>query len=245
MPLALRYLSILLLALMPIWAGAGPAIVLSTGDWPPYTAQQAADGGVVARIVSAAFALEGITVTYRFASWTRAIHDAREGAVDGSIIWRHDAERASSFLYSDPVFEGRTVLFHLESTPFDWTGIEDLYKISVGGTVGYRYQFEPNPIIHIDRAATDEIGFRKLLGGRFPVFISDVAAGRAVLREHFSAAEAQRVTSHARPVQITAYFLILPRKLAASGALMASFNRGLARLRASGRYAELFAPAAP
>jgi polar amino acid transport system substrate-binding protein len=233
-----RLLVAALIASVPAWTWAGDKITLTTADWRPYVTRDEPQRGVIAHIVSEAFALEGVEVRYVFSSWTRAYVDAEQGRADGSIIWLKEAGRARKFYYSDPVFEASTVLFHLKSFNFDWTSVEDLYPVTVGGTVGYKYQFEPNPNIRIDRAATDEVGFRKLLGGRFSVFISDLNAGQAILRAHFSASEVQRITYHARPLKLSSYYLILPKNLAASPHLLERFNRGLKRLRDSGKYAE-------
>ena len=103
-----------------------------------------------------------------------------------------------------------------------------------------RVEASSNDKIRMDRSATDEIGFRKLLGGRFPVFISDRDAGLAILREHFRPGETERVTYHPRLVQSTSYHLILPRALPRSAELMERFNRGLQRLRNSGEYVDYF-----
>jgi polar amino acid transport system substrate-binding protein len=237
-----RCLSMLVLAAGCAWATAAERITLTAGDWPPYLIKEAAEHGAIARIVSAAFALEGIEVSYVFSSWTRAYADAEQGRADGSIIWLEQAERAEKFHYSDPIFEAKTVFFHLKDNAFDWRSITDLYGKTVGGTAGYMYPFEPNPNIRIDRGATDEAGFRKLIGRRFPVFISDLAAGRAILRAHFSEREIDQVVFHPRPLKMASYHLILPRKLARSPQLLEQFNRGLKRLRESGKHAEYLAP---
>ncbi len=41
---------------------AGETIRITNGDWPPFTSEQLPSGGPLSRIVSEAFALEGITV---------------------------------------------------------------------------------------------------------------------------------------------------------------------------------------
>lgn len=225
----------------PACALAAERITLTAGDWRPYLGKDDPHQGVAAKIVSEAFALEGIQVTYVFSSWTRAYAEAEQGKADGSVIWIEQAERAERFHYSDPVFEAKTVLFHLKDSGFDWQRLTDLYGTTVGGTVGYMYQFEPNPNIRVDRGPTDEAGFRKLLGKRFPVFISDLAAGQAVIDTHFASADAQRITFHARPLKLTTYHLILPKKLSRSRDLLERFNRGLKRLRGSGKHAEYLA----
>lgn len=241
-PLLKRLIATTLLLLAPILAIAGERLTLTSGDWRPYLAKDDDHHGPVARIVKEAFALEGVEVQYVFSSWTRAYADAEQGRADGSIIYIEQPERAEKFLYSEPVLLAPTVMFHLKDVPFEWSAITDLYGATVGGTVGYMYPFEPNPNIKVDRGPNDEAGFRKLLGRRFPVFISDLAAGQAVLEAHFSAREAQRVTWHPRPLKMTSYHLLLPRKLTRSPQLLERFNRGLKKLRDSGKYTEILAP---
>lgn len=225
-------------------AAAAPAeevITLSNGEWLPYMSASAPHYGPLSRIVQEAFALQGITVRYVFRPWNRAYAEAAAGQVQGSIVWSKGlpgTARASDFLYSDIVFEGQSVFFHLKKKPFDWHDFSDLARVSIGGTASYEYQFERLPGIHIDRAPSDELSFRKLLAGRFDVFPADADSGWLILRSRFTPDEMAQVTVHAKPYAATPYHLIMPRRLKDSARLMKQFNHGLLRLKASGRYAE-------
>ncbi|GAB2874194.1 transporter substrate-binding domain-containing protein [Pseudoduganella ginsengisoli] len=225
-------------------AGAAPAeevITLSNGEWLPYMSEHAPHYGPVSRIVKEAFALEGVTVRYVFRPWNRAYAEAAAGQADGSIVWSKGlpgTARASDFLYSDTVFEGQSVFFHLKRKPFDWNSFADLSKVSVGGTAGYEYQFERLPGIHIDRAPNDELSFRKLLAGRFDIFPANADSGWMILRSRFTPDEVAQVTVHAMPYASTQYHLIMPRKLKSSARYVKLFNQGLLRLKASGKYQE-------
>jgi polar amino acid transport system substrate-binding protein len=223
---------------------AAEVITLSNGEWRPYLSQRLPHGGVVSRIVSEAFASQGVTVKFVFRPWKRAYIEALQGDVHGSVVWgpgTDGARRAQDFLLSDTVLEGQTVFFHLRSVPFDWQHYADLRKVRIGGTAGYIYDFENLPGIQIDRAANDEIGFRKLLAGRFDIFPSDLHGGRAVLTEHFSQAEASQIIAHPTPYSVTQYHLLLSKKIAANGRYLQLFNRGLKQLRESGKYAQYMA----
>jgi polar amino acid transport system substrate-binding protein len=234
-----------LLALACAFSSAGQAraqaiVTLTNGEWLPYMSEHASHQGAVSRIVREAFALEGVQVKYVFRPWKRALVEAERGEVNGSIIWSTGAtgsERERLFLFSDVVIEGSTVFFHLKNVAFDWNTYADLEHVSIGGTAGYEYLFE-GPNIKIDRAVSDEVNFHKLLAGRFTVFPSDLYGGLAVLKGHFKPDEVARVTYHPKPYDVTRYHLIMSRKVKENAHYLELFNRGLKRLRESGKYAQ-------
>ncbi len=222
-------------------APAEEVITLTNGEWLPYMSESAPHHGPLSRIVKEAFALEGVTVRYLFRPWNRAYAEAASGVAQGSIVWSKGLPgtvRASAFLYSDTVFEGRSVFFHLKNKPFEWRALPDLARVTIGGTAGYEYQFERLSGVHIDRAPSDELGFRKLLAGRFDIFPANEDSGWMILHSRFTPDEAAQVTVHARPYAITHYHLIMPRQLKDSARYIKLFNQGLLRLKASGRYAQ-------
>ncbi len=226
------------------FAAHAEEITLSNGEWHPYLAAQSPHGGVGSRIVSEAFALEGIKVNFVFRPWQRAFLEAQFGEVQGSILWGPGppgSDRGRRFYFSDPVLVGRSVFFHLRSVAFDWQRPEDLVPLRIGGTLGYKYAFENQPGIRIDRAGTDEIGFTKLLAGRFQLFPSDLYAGRDVLKRHFTPAQVALITYHPRPYMITQYHLIMSKQQAGNARYIALFNRGLKKLKDSGKYASYLA----
>jgi polar amino acid transport system substrate-binding protein len=229
------------LALLASGTRAEDIITLSNGEWLPYLSETAPHYGVISRIVTEAFALEGVKVRYVFRPWSRAFAEAATGKVQGSVVWSEGLPgtvRATDFYYSDTVFDGQSVFFYLKAKPFNWTTFADLAKVKIGGTAGYEYKFERVPHVTIDRAATDELNFRKLLAGRFQVFPANLDNGRLILRENFTPEEAARITVHPRPYAITHYHLIMSKKLAGNERYVELFNRGLRRLKDNGKFAQ-------
>src|SRR5476651_659039 len=129
---ARSFLPVACLALWSVTTAAQEVITLSNGEWPPYLSAAAPFHGPISRIVSEAFALEGVTVQYTFRPWSRAYAEAVSGSVNGSIVWSGPipgADRAKHFYFSDVVFEGESVFFHLKSYPFEWNRFDQLAGI--------------------------------------------------------------------------------------------------------------------
>ena len=223
-------------------ASAEEVITLTSGEWLPYISEKSPHYGPISRIVSEAFALEGVRVNYVFRPWSRAYAEADTDSANGSIGWstsKRDTERNRRFYFSDTVFDGQSVFFHLKSYPFQWNSFAQLAGMRIGGTAGYEYRFDKNPQIKIDRsAASDELNFRKLVAGRFDLFPASLDVGQYILRNELTPEQASLVTWNPKPYNITDYHLILNKKNAANRRYLILFNRGLKRLKASGKYAQ-------
>ena len=64
---------------------AKETIRLTNGEWLPYMSANLKYNGVASRIVTEAFALEGIEVVYSFFPWKRAYALVSNGDFDGSL----------------------------------------------------------------------------------------------------------------------------------------------------------------
>ncbi len=112
-------LLIFFLAISPV--GAKNSIKITIGEWPPYLSKDLKYYGVVARIITEAFALEGLSVEYGFFPWKRAFVLAKNSQDwDGSAIWSVNEERKVFFIFSDPVM-GKKMYFFISKRP-DLTG---------------------------------------------------------------------------------------------------------------------------
>ena len=218
---------------------AEETIRLTNGEWLPYLSETLKHQGVASRIVTEAFALEGVKVEYIFLPWKRAYESARYGEYDGSVIWSLNPEREKDFYFSDVVIRGISVFFHLKSYPFDWKTIQDIKGVHVGGTLGYHYallgEAEKKGIIKIQRAKTDKHNFSKLLYGHIEIFQLDREIGYYLLNKLFKPEEVQLFTHHPKPIVRDTYHLILSKKNDKNKRLIVLFNKGLKRLRESGK----------
>jgi polar amino acid transport system substrate-binding protein len=234
----------MVLALAPAAAWADD-ITLTNGEWLPLQSEHLPGYGVLSRVVSEAFALEGVTVHYLFRPWPRAMAEAQDGPAQGAVVWskgKPGSARNRHFVYSDVMFEGKAVFFHRTGFPFTWKTYADLAKFRIGGVAGYEYDFETTPGVRIDRAPTEYLSMRKLLAERFDVYPTIREVGLYTLRTGFPAEEAAAISLyHGQAYKLTRYHLILPRRLAGTPRYLGLFNKGLRRLRDSGRYAQLMA----
>lgn len=226
-------------------AGAGEKVVLTNGEWPPYMSENLKHGGVVSRVVAEAFALEGVIVEYRFFPWKRSLSLAQKGKFNGSVVWWKTAEREKDFIYSDPVLDVQYVFFHLKSTPFDWKTLDDLKGIEIGATTGYNYgdlfqNAEKAGEILVQRVPKDELNFKKLLKGKIKIFPVDVEVGYTMLQNSYPPETVRNVTHHPTPIRSDPHHLILSNRIEKNKELVLLFNKGLKRLKESGKFDRYF-----
>ncbi|WP_372875645.1 substrate-binding periplasmic protein [Pseudomonas sp.] len=161
---------LLLVILLFSGLAAAQPIQLTTGEWPPFHGEQLPNQGVATRIVSEAFALEGIEVQWQFLPWARALQLAAQGQRNGTAVWRRNPERERLFLFSEPILTTQNHLFHRKQLDFDWQTPADLRGLRLGATRGYFYgqafeQAEAAGLLNVQRINSDEVAFRQLLGG--------------------------------------------------------------------------------
>lgn len=236
----MRFLLSLPLALFCCALALAEPLRLTNGEWPPYLGEQLPHQGVASRIVSEAFALQGIQVHWEFYPWARSLQLAERGQRDGSAVWLRSKEREDKFFISDPVVESSYYLFHRKGYDFAWKQVADLQGRRLVGTRGYDYgeafqQAEASGQLQVHRVTRDEIAFRQLLAGRVDLFPMDKVVGFDMLHHHFSAAERAQLSFHPKPLRSDSLHLLLSKQVASNAALIERFNLGLKQLRDSGK----------
>jgi polar amino acid transport system substrate-binding protein len=219
---------------------------LTTGKWQPYTSKSAPHYGFASHIVSEAFALVGVEVEYGFFPWKRAMKLAREGKWDGSIVWFDTEERRADFLYTHPIVTATNSFFHLKSFQFDWEDFEDLKNLRVGGTSEYSYgrafdEAEAAGLFRTYRAISDEVGLTNLLKGRIDVFPGELLVTYEQIRDTFSNQDAALFTHHPKHISQPPLHLILSKRVPGNERMRDLFNKGLKRLKESGKYDQIIA----
>lgn len=243
----MRLQSILIALLLPlVVAGAAVAsdeVRLTNGEWSPYLGQNLPHHGVASRIVEEAFALEGVYVQWEFYPWARALRRAEHGTSDGSAVWHRNPKREELFYISDPVIESGYYLFHRDDVAFDWSRIDDLATLRIGGATDYDYgaefeQAEREGRIKVNRLSSEEQGLRMLLAGRLDLFPMDKVVAFDMLHTRFTREERQRLNFHPTPLRYDGLHLLLSKRVAGNAERMQRFNRGLKALRDSGKVSQ-------
>ena len=224
---------------------AKETIYITTGEWSPYTTEKLRHKGIVLRIISAAFELEGVNVKYSFYPWQRALNKVKNGNFDATAIWYHDKDREKYFYHSNPVMSFKEVFFHLKSYNFNWNKWEDLKGQVSGGIIGFTVtkllkEKEKEIGFSLETVASDEINFKKLLRGRINIFPAGISVGNQLLSTMFTKDEASRITYHNKAITQGEAFLLFSKKVKRSPRLLKLFNNGLKKLKESGKYKQFF-----
>ena len=216
------------------------SIRITNGEWPPYMSENLKYYGVTSRIVTEAFALEGIKVEYGFFPWKRSFILAQEGKWDGSAVWSKTKEREMDFYFTLPVIHDTTVFFHRKDYPFDWADYEDLKGLKIGATLEYNYgeQFHDalkKGKITVELVSSDKTNFKKLMGKRIPIFVCNIEVGYSLINQMYDKETASLITSHPRPVKQDTLSLILTKKNPKNRQLVEVFNKGIEKLKQTGK----------
>jgi polar amino acid transport system substrate-binding protein len=228
-----------------LWAGDPEKVTISVGDWPPFFVENEPGQGNVARLVRDIFAEQGYDVTFHFLPWKRAYREAANSRHNATAIWMYAEDREKDFKYSDAVMQEQFVLFHRKDLPVQWDTLSDLAGLTLGASMGYSYgpEFDraaENKVLTVEKAASTELNFRKLLYGRIDAFPEEINVGYYILRRETDNQDTRKITHHPRPILENESFLLFPRDDPNSDKLLRTFNRGLRNFRESGRYESYF-----
>jgi polar amino acid transport system substrate-binding protein len=222
--------------------GISPQTVrITSGEWAPYCSQNLDHYGLALRIITEAFAREGVKVEYSFFPWDQAMNKAQTREVDGSAAWFRSPEREKKFYISDPVLMSGYVFFYLKNKNFDWKTMDDLKKYKIGATKGYDYgksfqEAEKQGIIHVERLAKDEMNFDNLLNGKIDIFPEDMDVGMSMLYNRYPYYKCVEVNTHPKRLREDPLHLLLSKSNPKNQKLMKLFNNGLKKLKESGDY---------
>ncbi|PKF63531.1 amino acid ABC transporter substrate-binding protein [Psychromonas sp. psych-6C06] len=234
----------LLIMLIPSGAYAKDKVIIAVGEYPPLVSEHLKHYGVTARIVVEAFALEGVDVEYKFTNWARAFHLVNEGAADAIGPILKNKERQTVYDFSDSMLYETQVFFHIKSTDFTWHRIEDLKRFEIGATIAYSYgrAFDiaaTTGEISVQRVPSDLQNFKKLFNDRIDIFPQSIDVGYYMLQTEFPS-KTTLVTHHPHFVNQSDNYLAFSKKNPRSQHYLTLFNRGLATLKATGKYEQYF-----
>ena len=240
------FLFSLLFCLSPLSHSADgeETIRITTGHWPPYLDEDRPDGGFLARIIREAFATEDIKAEFTFFPWSRALALVKTRNFQASAVWSCTKERRRDFLYSAPILPYQYVFYHRQKMAFDWDSLSDLEGMAVGLTQDYSYgqtlsAAMNSGLVNADVTTSDLANFRKLLLGRIDLFPMDPVVGEAMIGEQLGPEARARLEFHPKALRSALYHLPFSRDDPEAGRLRRAFDRGLAKLRESGRYQDI------
>ncbi|QCF26805.1 substrate-binding periplasmic protein [Hydrocarboniclastica marina] len=215
-------------------------IKIALGERPPLASADLPDYGPLAQLIREAYRLEGQQVELAVLPWPRSMQLVRDGHWTGSGIWLKNPKRETEFLFSQPVVEEHQVFFYRKNQPLAWMQLEDLSHLVLGGLQGFSYgaAFDSaltDGSLTMERERSDLQNFEKLLRNRIDAYPQELRVGLWVLGT-LPRHSQEQIAYHPRPyLEEPAYLIFGLDQEAARD----SFDRGLAKLKASGRAKEL------
>lgn len=113
-------------------------ISIAADLWCPYTCQPDGKEGILIEIARAAFKPHNIEVKYRFIPWAKARSETEKG-LHNAIIGAFESDAVGFILPSTPILFGTNGFFTLNTSSWQYSGIDSLKDISLGVIEGYSY----------------------------------------------------------------------------------------------------------
>lgn len=239
-------------AVLPwLLAGAGlsaqaatTVLIAAEDDWAPYS--HAVQGrsepqGLAADIVREAFASQGVTARFVVVPFARCMLMAQNGQVTGcfnaTII---NDNRDTYHWHPTPMFQEELAIFGALDKPRRDLKLADLAGHSVGYTLGYTYpsEFQGHPDIRRVSAKSDRVLIEMLGAGRVDYILLNTAPG--YLRINAVPALKGRI-GKVGVISQDGFWVAFTRAKPEGEVMAATFERGLATLKANGRYDALTA----
>ena len=223
-------------------------LTLVADEWCPYNCRPgAAQEGFLVDIARTVFEGAGDQVNYQVVPWSRAIADTRNGKFD-AVIGAAQEETPDFVFPAKPVIVSYSAFFVRAGTNWRYTGAESLAGITLGATAGYSYNEEIDAYIAAhkgdaarvqiaasEKALDNNIG--KLLASRIGAAIEDPY----VMRRELERIAKTAAVIEAGRVRTGLVFIAFSPKSAHSKERAAVLDRGIERLRESGRLKEIMA----
>jgi polar amino acid transport system substrate-binding protein len=219
-------------------------VVLSNQEYPPYLGEELPDYGLLSKVVTEAFRLENVNVTYAWYPNNRTLQSARTGAVDGSLGWAITPDRQKDLLYTDPVMSLRMVFFQRVDKKILWSAMRDLAPYRIGVTAGNTYsedfmRLQQTGVLHTQEVGDDVLNMRKLLAKHIDLFPIDAEVGAMLVARTFSVDQRKLLIAQPRPFWIAPLHVVIWKKQPHAAELVQRFNLGLAALHRSGEFDRL------
>ncbi|WP_191599937.1 substrate-binding periplasmic protein [Marinomonas algicola] len=211
------------------------------GEWPPYTSEDHTKEYLAEVLVEESFHNQGYSVRFEYHPWKRGFSSVNLGNVDGTFPWYKTQQREKQFILSkEALFREKQVFFHLKSTDFQWETYDDLKAYQVGGTVGYydTTLLEENGV-NVFVTTDERFNFKMLMAGRIDAYPSGSLVGYEVIKSLFSPEEATLFTTHPKVIKEGGMHVLFSKQTQDGQELADAFDRGIRRLKASGRYKEI------
>ena len=225
---------------LPIGTEAIP--IAAVTDYAPLSAPAAPAGGAAIAIVRAVFEEAGFFANFDYISAEAGVLGVREGRFNAVAPLNRTSEREVGFAYSQPIYEDLVLAFFRADRVFAADGVDDFTGKTICRPVDQRFSFLERLIAsgNVNLIAPESMSacLRLLLAGQVDVAF---ALESVMLARVVEMGLQGRIARSRRIFDIVQLRVLFPDETSDDQRLKAQFDKGLADLRASGRYAAFVA----
>lgn len=236
------YISALILLLTASNLAFAEKIRLSTLDWPPYIGEKLTSQGFVAEVVTKAYAQEGYDVELTYLPWARVVAMAKSGEFDGYLPEYYSESLKKDFLISDPYPGGPLVFFKRKGENISFNSLEDLKPYTIGVVRGYvnTEEFDNASYLKKDAVRDDLTNIKKLVAGRIDLMVADKFVGYHIIDTKFPKAKG-KLDIIEKVLEEKDLYLCISKKTPGASKKIEAFNKGLEKIKTSGKLKEVLA----
>ena len=239
---SLRMLLVLALTQLHVnWAhSAQPVLIIATSELPPFISAEPDNSFLTELLAEMADEMD-VVFEFRFMPWPRC-----ELAVDTLQAWATmpyvpTPERNKKFLFSEPLYTKRTVLFHYSDdeprVPMTFIHLNELSPHRIGGVRGYYYLDRfTRAGLRLELTNSEELSFRKLRAGRVELVPAVESVGWNIIRKTFPPEDHANFYVLDTPLNVGYNYLMTSLNYPDAPQLLERFNTALKTLRDNGVY---------
>jgi polar amino acid transport system substrate-binding protein len=224
-----------------IAVGAQSKKVTAAADaWPPFIDPDSPGQGLSLEIARAAFATQGYVLEMEFVPWARAEAAARDGQIDIlPDIWMTE-ERKREFVFSDPYAANEVKFILKKGSGFEYKGMDSLTGKLVGVVRGYGYNdaFKKASNFKKEEAPDVLTNIKKLVAGRLDLTLEDQIVVSAFVKKS-DPRLLEQIEFTKDSLSSNNLYIASGTKNPRARELIEAFNKGLAIIKANGKYAEI------
>ncbi|WP_259781921.1 substrate-binding periplasmic protein [Aestuariispira ectoiniformans] len=236
----IRLIAILIFALTTGAAAQDNIVRVVTLHFAPYVSEDLPSNGWAWEVCATVLREAGYEPQLTIMPWARAVTLTKEGRADALYLANINEERKTWAVFTDPVGEEISVAFKRRDKSISFQSINDLNTYRVAGLHdAHVSSILVNNGVEVHPVASLRQGFRMVYFGRVDTLVVDRYVGLQLLQNEFPPAYAAAIDFVEKPVDSNKLHLAISRKYANHDKLRQDFNRGLAELRASGRFDEI------
>ena len=211
-------------------------VLLASTEYPPYMSPRLDHDGPMGEIIREAYGRVGYHVRFRYFPWSRALREARTGALDGiTVIW-HTPERARDLLFSLPLPGNELAFYKWQDRPPErFRNYAQLKDYRIGVVRGYATPPGFAEAGLTTEAVTEDVqNLSKLALHRLDLALLDRNLARYLLQTRLPQYQGKLVPLEPA-VAYLPLFVAISRKAEDAQSKLAAFDRGLRMLYREGR----------